>query len=75
MNVVNMVMTCVMFSTGYMLFGGIFVIFPILGISSGVKGIKAGQGPIAIAGLILNIIATVGALILALIGIIGNASA
>lgn len=75
MNVVNLVMTCVMFTTGYMLFGGIFVIFPIIGIANGVKGIRLGQGLVAIIALILNIIATIGALILAVLGIIGNAMA
>jgi len=75
MNVVNLIMTCVMFTTGYMLFGGIFVIFPIIGIVNGVKGIRGGQGLVAVIALILNIIATIGALILAVLGIIGNAMA
>lgn len=69
MNIVNMVMTCVMLFSGYMLFGGLFIIIPIAGIASSVKGIKLGQGPIAIIALILNIIATLGSLLLTAIGI------
>lgn len=75
MNVVNMVMTCVMLGTGYFLFGGIFLIFPIVGIVNGVKGIRSGQGVMAIIALILNIIATLGALVLTVFGIFVNANA
>ncbi|MBQ7765892.1 MAG: hypothetical protein IJ397_03495 [Lachnospiraceae bacterium] len=75
MNVVNLGMVCAMFSGIGMLYGGIFVIFPILGITNAVKGIKMGQGPIAIVGLVLNIFAVIGAAALALFGIVANASA
>ena len=75
MNVVNLGMTCAAFSGIGMLYGGIFIIFPIIGITNAVKGIKSGQGVIAIIGLILNIIATIGAILLAGLGIWAKAAA
>lgn len=69
MNIVNVVMVCLAFTKDFMMYGGIFVIFPILGIANSAKGIKQGQGILGIIALILNIIATLGAIGLAILGI------
>lgn len=67
MNIVNLVMTCVMFTTGYILYGPLFIAVPVAGIISAVQGIKAGQGVFAIIALILNILAVLGGLVLTVI--------
>ncbi len=72
MNILNLIMCCVFFFGDSFLFGGIFLIFPILGIINGVKGIKLGQGALAIAGLVLNIFATLGGLGFTILGIISK---
>ena len=70
-NVVN----CVMLFLPVYLFGGIFVIFPIFGIIKGVAGIKLGgiQTVLGIIGIILNVIAFLGALGFVILGLLSKA--
>lgn len=62
-NVLNLIMTCVIFTTGYFVAGGIFIIFPISGLISGFQALKQnGMSPALIVSFILNAIGTLGAL-------------
>lgn len=62
-NVLNLIMTCVIFTTGYFAAGGIFIIFPISGLVSGFQALKQnGMSPVLIVSFILNAIGTLGAL-------------
>ena len=69
-NIVN----CVMVFLPVYLFGGIFVIFPILGFVKGINGIKLGgiQTVLGIIGLVLNAIAFLGALGFLILGILSK---
>lgn len=69
-NVVN----CVMLVLPVYLFGGIFIIFPILGIVKGISGIKLGgiQTILGIIGIVLNILAFLGAAIFLILGILSK---
>jgi len=72
-----MVLNCIMgamafFGPGF-LYGGILIIFPILGIVFGFKSIKNdNQRILGIIGLILNVINTLGALGLSILGIVSK---
>ena len=62
-NVLNLVMTCVYFTTDAFAAGGIFIIFPISGLISGFQALKQnGMSPILIVSFILNAIGTLWAL-------------
>lgn len=69
-NVVN----CVMLFLPVYLFGGIFIIFPLVGFVKGINGIKSGglQLVLGIFGIVLNIIAFLGALGFVIIGILSK---
>ena len=69
-NIVN----CVMVFLPVYLFGGIFVIVPILGFVKGINGIKLGgiQTVLGIIGLVLNAIAFLGALGFLILGILSK---
>lgn len=70
MNVLNVILFAVLFFSGWIFNSVYLVVGSIFGIINGVKGIKAGQGVFAIIGIILNAIATLGSLGLAIIYII-----
>ena len=69
-NIVN----CVMVFLPVYLFGGIFVIFPILGFVKGINGIKLGgiQTVLGIIGIVLNAFAFLGALGFLIVGILSK---
>ncbi|MBP5529744.1 MAG: hypothetical protein J6X80_06815 [Lachnospiraceae bacterium] len=70
-NIVN----CVMLFLPVYLFGGIFVIFPVVGFVKGINGIKLGgvQTILGIIGLVLNVIAFLGALGFVILGLLSKA--
>ena len=70
-NIVN----CVMVFLPVYLFGGIFVIFPVIGFVKGINGIKLGgvQTILGIIGMVLNAIAFLGALGFVILGILSKA--
>lgn len=52
------------------LYGGLFVIIAIVGIQNGVQGKNSPKKGMAIAGMVLNIIALVVAVLFVLLGIV-----
>lgn len=72
--VINCVMTGLLLSGSTFVFGGIFIIFPIWGLVSGIKAFKAegAQKIMGIIGFILNIFTTIGAAIFFVLGIISK---
>lgn len=69
-NVLNVVFFIILLASGWIFNSVWLVVGAIAGIVSAVKGLKAGQGIFAIVGLVLNIMATLGSIVLAFIYII-----
>ncbi len=70
--IVNTAMCCASINYGF-LFGGIFIIFPVAGIVNAIKGIREnGLNGMCIAGLVLNIVGTIEALILIVLGLLSK---
>lgn len=59
-NIANLIMTCVMFSSGSFLYGGLFIVVPISGLINAIVSIKQGSGIVGIIAIILNAIGILG---------------
>lgn len=72
--IVNCVMGISLLSGNVFVFGGIFIIFPILGLINGIQAFKAegAQKIMGIFGFILNVFTTLGALLFVIAGIIAK---
>lgn len=68
--VLNLGMICSTLLGGGFLYGGLFVIIAIVGIQNGVQGKNSPKKGMAIAGMVLNIIALVVAVLFVLLGIV-----
>jgi len=71
-NVANLIMTCMAFFGPGFIFGGIFILFPIAGLSQAIAGLKGDYRIAAIIGLVLNAFATLGSLGLIILGVLGK---
>lgn len=70
-NVFNLIMTCVMFSTGYFIAGWISVVFPIYGLINSFKALKLnGMSGMLIASFILNAIGLLGGIVFLILWIV-----
>lgn len=68
--VLNLGMICSTLLGGGFLYGGLFIIIAIVGIQNGVQGKNSPQKGMAVAGMVLNIIALVVAVLFVLLGIV-----
>lgn len=74
-NVLNLIMTCVMFTADVVAVGGIFIVFPIYGFVNAFKALKQnGMNAIIIVSFILNAIGMLGALGFVVIYILARAT-
>lgn len=69
-NILNLLVVCLLFTTDTIYNSLYLIIISIVGIVNAIRGMKLGQGLLAIIGLIANIIAVLGSLLLLFIYII-----
>lgn len=69
-NILNLLVVCLLFTTDTIYNSLYLIIISIAGIVNAIRGMKLGQGVLAIIGLIANIIAVLGSLVLLFIYII-----
>ena len=72
LNVLNLGMLCSAFMGGGFLYGGLFIIFAIMGITNANVGKHSNKKGMAIVGLILNILALVCSVLLIILGVIAT---
>lgn len=68
--VLNLGMICSTLLGGGFLYGGLFIVFAIIGIQNGVQGKNSPKKGMATAGLVLNIVALVVAVLFVILGIV-----